>query len=147
MKKLREDRSHRAAGHDDRSLGSKRPAGADGDCRRQRLQHGDLRLHLAAAEQNGFKGFRNAVAANFFRSVARHQTDHQPADHRHENHLKAKMMMVGRLKHGRPAPIESEIGDDCDQPYQSVGDNGAQSADDQRHPGKDEDPFISAKVR
>ena len=44
-----------------------------------RLQNRQPRLHFAAVDQNGFERFRNAVSANAFRAVARHESDDQAA--------------------------------------------------------------------
>ena len=44
VQELREQRAHRAAGHDDRPLGAERAAGADRDRRRERLEQRDPRL-------------------------------------------------------------------------------------------------------
>ena len=44
MEDLRDDRADRAAGHDDRPFGAERPARADRDRRRERLEDRHLRL-------------------------------------------------------------------------------------------------------
>ena len=80
MKVLGDQRAERAAGHDDRSFRAERAAAADGDRRRQRLEHGDLGRHLALAEQNGFDRLRYAVAANRLAAVAGDQADDETAD-------------------------------------------------------------------
>ena len=85
MEKLREQRAERAAGHDDRAFRAERPAGSDGDRRRQRLQHRHLRLDSALAEQDRLDGFGNAVAANLLRAEARHQSDNEAADDGNED--------------------------------------------------------------
>ena len=79
---LREQRSDRTAGHDDRTLGAERPAGADGDRRRHRFEYGDSGLDPAAAEQDRFDRLRHPVTADLLRSVAGHQADHQTTGHR-----------------------------------------------------------------
>ena len=67
-KQLREQRAERAAGHDDRPFGAERSADADRDRRRQRLEHRDLRLDAAAADQDRLDGLGDAVAADPARS-------------------------------------------------------------------------------
>ena len=53
-----------------------------------RMRH--FQLNFAAAEQDGFERFGNAVSANLFRTEPRHQSDDQRADHRHEHHPKPR---------------------------------------------------------
>ncbi len=85
MKELRKERADRAARHDNRPFGAEGAPGTDGNRRGQWFQHGDFRLHAAAAEENGFERFGNAMAADLFRAVASHQTDDQSTGHRHGN--------------------------------------------------------------
>ena len=144
---MREDRAHRAARHNDRTFGAEGATGADGNRGRQRLEHGDFRLHAAATEKNRFERFRYTMAADFFRAIARHQTDHHAADHRHENYKIAETMMIGRLKHGGELPVERNVGDHRNQPNQYISDHGAERADNHRHPGQSENPFVTGKVR
>ena len=80
MEELRDQRSERAAGHDDRPFGAERPARADRDRGRQRLEQRDLRLDAAAVDQDRFDRFGNAVAADALRAVARHHADDQRAE-------------------------------------------------------------------
>ena len=46
--------------------------------------------HAAAIDQDRFQRFRNAVPANSFRSVARHQSDDRELRHRHQNRPRAQ---------------------------------------------------------
>src|SRR5690242_13199214 len=62
VNQLRENGATRASGHNDGAFGAERAAGPDRDGRRNRFQDRDLRLNQAAAEQNGFEGFGDAVA-------------------------------------------------------------------------------------
>ena len=80
MEELGEKRANGPAGHDDRPFRAEGAAGADGDRRGERLENRDLRLDQAAAEQDRFQRFGDAVAADFLRAVARHQTDDQRAN-------------------------------------------------------------------
>ncbi len=134
MKALREERPNCAAGHDYRALSAERTAAADRNRRRQGFQDCDFRLHAAAAEQNSFERFGNAMAANFFRSVSRHKADNHAADHRNEYDKVAKPVMIRRLKYGRELPEKCQVGNHRDQPNEHGGDYGAQRADDQCHP-------------
>ena len=65
MKELREQRSQRAARHDDRSFGAKRTARTDGDRRRKRFQKGNLEFYAALSDQNRLNRFGDSVAADF----------------------------------------------------------------------------------
>jgi hypothetical protein len=56
-------------------IGPERPARADRDGRRQRLQDGDLGLHAALADEDGFHGLGDAVAADALRAVAGQEAD------------------------------------------------------------------------
>ena len=47
------------------------------------LRMRDLGLHFAAVDQDGFDGFRDAVAADALRAVSRHDSDDESAHHRH----------------------------------------------------------------
>src|SRR6185437_1574837 len=80
MEVLRDERPERAARHDDRALGAERPAAADDDPRRERLQDRNLQIHPALAEQDRLERFGDAVAADLVRTEASHQADDQPAD-------------------------------------------------------------------
>ncbi len=82
MKQLREQRTERAAGHDDGPFRAERAAGADGDGGGNWLEHRNFRLHAAAPDQNRLQRLGDAVAANFRRTIARHETDDQRANHR-----------------------------------------------------------------
>ena len=75
MKELRDERAERAAGHDDRPLGAERASRADRDRRGERLQHGQLRFHSAAVDQDRFDRLGNAVAADALGAVTRHHPD------------------------------------------------------------------------
>ena len=72
--------------YDDRSLRAERPSRADRDRRRQWLEERELRLDPAAVHQDRFDRLRDAVPANPFRAVARHESDDQPADDRDADH-------------------------------------------------------------
>ena len=78
-KSLGDQRAERAAGHDDRPLGAERPARADRDGRRERLEQRDLRLHPALADQDRLHRLGDAVPPDPLRAVAGHQADDQPA--------------------------------------------------------------------
>ena len=82
---LPDERAERAAGRDDRSLGAERPAGADRDRRRERLEEHDARRDAAARVQHPLHHLGNAVAADRRRAVARHQPDDERADERDED--------------------------------------------------------------
>src|SRR3954468_5835177 len=120
MEQLREKRADRATGHNDRAFGTKWTARADRDCGRNRFQDRDLRLNQTAAEQNRFERFRDAVAADFLRAVARHQTNDQRTDRRRENDPDAEMMMLERRQRCAEALKKNEVRDLGDEPEQRL---------------------------
>ena len=143
LKDLGDDGAEGAAGHDDRSLGAERAAGADGDRGRQRLEDGDLGRHAAAADEDGFEGFRDAVAADAVGAVAGHEADDEAADDRHEDGqpeqgavlkdpaVRGKEFIEGEL------PGVKQVREEPDQPQQDPGDDRAGRTDDQ---GQRRDP-------
>jgi hypothetical protein len=102
MEQLRENRAKGATGHDDGPFRAERAACSDRDGGRDRFEQRHLRLNQTAAEENRFERFGNSVAANFFRTVSRHQPDHERTGDRRENDPGAEMMM---LKRTTPATI------------------------------------------
>ena len=53
-----------------------------------------LGIDPAAPEENGLQRFGDAVAANLFRAIARHQPDDQRARHRHHHHPPAQVIVL-----------------------------------------------------
>src|SRR5262245_57956285 len=111
MKELRKDGPNCSARHDNGPFGTEGAAGADGYRGRQRLKHGDFRLHPATTKEDGFEGFRDTVSANFLGTVTSHKADNQSTNRWNENHIKAEMVLIRRLKYRRETLIEGEIRD------------------------------------
>src|SRR5262249_39723631 len=65
--------------------GAERPAAADPDRRRQRLQQRDPRLDPTAAEQDRLDRLRNAVTPDALGAVTRHEPDDERADDRNQD--------------------------------------------------------------
>ena len=84
----------------------------------KRLEDGKPWLHFAAADQNGFDGLRDAVAANAFRAVTRHQADDQAAGDGHQHGPPAQMVPCGRDQCAAEALVIKEIGEEPDQAQQ-----------------------------
>ena len=85
--------------------------------------------HAAAIDQDRFDRFWNAVSADSFRAVSRHQSDDQRAADRHQNRPDAQMIAGWRDQRGVPAAEIEQIGEKTDQPQQRPGHNGADQAD------------------
>src|ERR1044071_10181593 len=86
------------------------------------------------------------MAANLVRSVARHQANDEAANYWNENHVIAKMMMLGRLKRRGKLPKKGKICDRCNKPDEDPRYDRAQRADDQRHSGKQDNPPVASKI-
>ncbi len=95
MEELRDQRSDRAPGHDDRPFSTERSARSNRDRRGKRLEQRDPRLDAAAVDQNRFDRLRNPVAADALGPVAGHDADDQCADNRHQDDQRAEMMIGG----------------------------------------------------
>ena len=133
MKHLRDDRSTCPARHDDRPLGPEGPAGADGDRRRERFEHRNFRLYLAAADQDRLQRLRDTVAPDPVRAIPRHQSDNQTADHRDEDHARSQVVLRRADEGKRKMLIEEEIGKEADELQEDNCHHGADGPDDQRN--------------
>src|SRR5262249_55141051 len=111
MKELRKDGPNCSTRHDNGPFGTEGAAGADGYRGGQRFYNGDFRLHGATTEEEGFKGFRNTVSANFFGTITSHKANNQSANHWNENDIITEMVLIRRLKYRRETLIEGEIRD------------------------------------
>jgi hypothetical protein len=135
MEELRDQRSNRAAGHDDRSFRAERSARPDRDRRGNRLEHGDLRLDAAAVDQDRFDRLWNAMAANAIRAVARHQADDQRPGHRHQDDERSEVVARRRHQVGGEALEEEQIGKESDQFEECGRDERRAQADRDRKAG------------
>src|SRR5581483_10102278 len=91
---------------------------SDGNGGGERLQDRDLRLYLAAVDQDRFDGFGNAMPADALAAVAGHKADNQGADHRYEN-FENTQVIIGRRNQRRPDPLqEEEVGEEPDEAEQ-----------------------------
>ena len=129
MEKLRDDRSDRAAGHDDRPFGAERTTRSDRDRRRKRFQNRQPRLHFASVDQNGFERFGNSVASNALGAVARHQPDHEAARYGNQHREPAEMVSRRRHKRGTHSAVVKDVCEESDQSQQRPGDERAQKPD------------------
>src|SRR6185437_10072512 len=101
--------------HDDRPFGAERAARADRDRRGQRLQDGDLDIEAAAAEQDGFDRFRDAMAADLVGAVAGHQSDDDAADDGdgHGSHPEGGVA-ERQVRERQPAEV-GDVGEEADE--------------------------------
>ena len=105
MKKLRDHRAKRASGHDDRAFRTERTARTNRNCGRKRLEQRDLGFHAAAVDQNRFDGFWNAVPADSFGAVARHNPNNECATDGDENAVPSQMISRGGNERRTPVAI------------------------------------------
>ena len=129
MEELRDQRSHRAAGHDDGTFRAERTARADGNRRRQRLEQRDLRLDAAPVDEDRLDRFRNAVPADALGSVPRHGPDHERARDRHEDHQRAERMRLRRDQRGADPLKEEKIRKEADEREEAERDVRAHDSD------------------
>jgi hypothetical protein len=130
--KLREHWTKGAAGHDDRTLGAKRPARTNGDGRGKRLQKGQPGFNPAALDKNGLDRLRNAVASNTLWAIARHETYNKRAQNRHKNFKHTEPVPGRRDQPCSPALKEKEIREKANEPEQTQRHKGAERADSHR---------------
>ncbi len=114
MKELRDHGAEGAAGHDDRALGAKRPAGTDRNCRREWFEKRDFRLDAAAIDENCFDRFRNAVAADALRAIARHHANDERAANRNKNAVETEMVAGGGNHRSAPVAKIKEVREQAD---------------------------------
>ena len=117
----------------DRPLCPERAAGADGNCRRQRLEEGHAPGDPAFVRQDLLHRFRDAVAPDRLGAIARHQThDQRPCD-RHRDNPKAKVIACGRGQITGKLPVKGKVGDQPYQIDQGAGDDGHHASNHKRH--------------
>ena len=146
VQRLAEQRPERAPRDNDRPLGAVRTAGADREGRRQGLEHGDLGIHPAAADQDRLERFGNAVAADPLRAVPCHQPDDQPTAHGDERAPGAQRTRRRRRERGRQPVEVGEVREQADQTDQGEGDEGAGHADECRHGSEEDEPGVGGIV-
>ena len=132
MEKLRNQRSDRAAGHDNRPFGAERAARTDCDRRRQRLEEGDLRLDAAPVDQDGLDGFRDAMPADALRAVPRHDADDERAGDWNEDHEWSQRVRRRSDRRHAQALVEEHVGEKADERQEGQCDPGADDADHDR---------------
>ena len=142
VQELPEQGAESAAGGDDGTFGTERPAGADGDGRGDGLEHRNPGGDTALVEQNLLHRFGNAVAADGGRPVARHQPDDDRAGDRHQDHEGAQPVGGGRNEDARDPSIEGEVRDEADQARQRLGDHPRGGGDDDRERADEDDPRV-----
>ena len=143
---LRDERSERAARHDDRAFRAEGTAGADRDGRRQRLEERDARRDAAAVDQDRLDGLGNAVAADAFRSVAGHEADDGRTDHRNEHDPGAQLVPGGARRVNAPALEEEQVRAERDEVQQADGDDGRQRADAERDGREQQNAAVGGEV-
>ena len=127
---LGENRTERPAGHDDRTLGAERAAGAYADCRRNRFQHSNFGLDSTAIGQDGLDRLGHTVTTDLLRPEPRHYTDHQTAGDGCTQHKPPRMMLSSRGNQiDGPALVEDQVSDQPDQPQEAPGRSRCQRAD------------------
>ncbi len=115
------------------TLYSQWTAGADGYRGGQGLEQRHPSFHAAAADQYRLQSLGNAVSANLFRAVARHESDDQPTRHRNRHDPEAEDACGRGNEGGREARVEGEIGDHADELDQNVGGSRARRPDHHCH--------------
>ncbi len=144
---LRDERAECSAGHDDWTLGAERPAGPDGDRRGDGFQHRDPRLDACAAQQDGFDGFGNSVAANLVGTITRHQADDDAADDGDNQHSSVRLIRSGRADHGEAyAVIEEDVCRQRNRAEQQHCESRSAGADHNRDGGEEPCASIDGEV-
>src|ERR1039457_2332367 len=110
MKELCDHRPKCTAGHDDWAFGTKWSASSDRQRCRKRFENCQLRMNLAAADQDGFDGLRYPVSTYPLRSVPCHQADDQPAGYRHQDGPPSQVISRRRNQIAADSLIVEEIG-------------------------------------
>ena len=98
------------------------------------------------AEQNRLDGLRDAVPADFFRSVTCEQADHQRAEDRGEDHGVAQVLRLGQSVPGRQLMKEGHVRNEGYQPDEHLGDEGADGTYRQGQGREDEHALVCAKI-
>src|SRR5205814_2218589 len=93
VKRLREQRSEGAAGHDDGAFGSEWAARANRDRRREWLEDRHLGRHPAAPDQDGLECFRDAVTPYALAAIAGHEADDETADNRYGDRPESQVVL------------------------------------------------------
>jgi hypothetical protein len=143
---LRDERTERAAGHDDGAFRTERSAGADGDGRRERLEHRNGGVHARAANKYGLDGFRHAVAADALGAVTRHHADDQPTDHWHERENPALCAAGGAHRNEADAVVIKNVGEEVNSRQQGYGKGRRADADEYGEAAEQPYTTINGKV-
>ena len=146
VERLREQRAEGAARHDDRPFGAERPAGADGDGRRQGLQNRHLERHPAAADENRFQRLGDTVAADALRAVPGHQTDDQAAGDGSQYGPGAEVIPGGRYHRDRDLVVVDEVRDEADEAHQRQRDDGTDGAHGHGHQRQQDNARVGREV-
>jgi hypothetical protein len=114
---LAEQRTEGTAGHDDRTLGTERTAGADRDRSRHRLRDGSVRLDATLSHEHRFHRFRDAVTFDDGRPQ-REQRHEQPAGHRGGNEPPLRVVVRERRQLPSHLVQERQVGQQRDRTQQ-----------------------------
>src|SRR5580698_5933710 len=122
MECLPDQRSDRAPGLNNRSLGSKRAAGTDRNGSRKRFQDRNPWLNTAAIYHHRFHRLGNTMPFNLRASILRHEADDDSANHRDRNHPQAKLVMSRAQEFRNEAMVKENIGEQANQLVQDKRD-------------------------
>ena len=101
--------------------------------------------NAAAPEQHLLHGLGNAVAADGFRPVARHDADDHASDDRHDDHPGAQVVVGRRTEPERETPIERKVGDKADQAGERLRHQAGARRDHNRNQADEYDSAIDER--
>ncbi len=127
-------------------FGTEGAATADYDSRRQRFEYRDLRRHTTFTKEDGFDRLRNAMAFDFFRAVAGHETHDETTDYRDENHPAAERVECRRTISERKSAEEKQIREQVNHAQQDEGGERTEHADPCGKRGNTWQPRIGRKI-
>ena len=143
---LPDEGAQRAARGDDRSFGSERTSGADGNRRRERLEQRDARGDAAAIQEHLLHRLGDPVPADGGRSVAGHQADDDPADHRDGDDPSAEPIGGGTRVLRAETAVEGEVGDEPDEAGENLGDRARGGRDDDREQADEDHAAVDERA-
>ena len=147
MQMLSKNRTQRSAGHNDGPLGAERSAGADADCRRNRLEQRDLRLDTATPNQDRLNRLRHAVTSDLLRAEPGHHTDYQTSGDRRTQHQPPRVVLGSRCYQiDAEALVENQIGHHGEQTQQAPRRARRESTNWQCQRGRQQHPSIHREV-
>ncbi len=146
MKELRDQRSKRAARHDDRALGAERAARADRDRGRHRLEQRDLRLDAASASSESLRSLRECRARGCVGAVPRHQSDMIAPTTARGSRAGPRWCAAGDDRADAEALEKEKIRKEVDELQQPGGHVCGGHADDDGEPGDRKNPCGGGEI-